>query len=81
MMDSMALPAERNFIMRNPFLSKNPFMSAWLSAANKAAGTARGHATAAAKREISTAQNEIAKQVTDFWTGKSATTQRKKKRS
>ena len=81
MMDSMALPAERNFIVRNPFLSKNPFMSAWLSAANKAAGAARGQATATAKREISTAQNEIAKQVTDFWTGKTAatTTKRKKK--
>ena len=67
--------------MRNPFLSKNPFMSAWLSAANKVAGTARGQATAAAKREISIAQTEMAKQVTDFWTGKSNATQRKKKRS
>lgn len=67
--------------MRNPFLTKNPFMSVWLSAANKAAGAARGQATAAAKREMSTAQNEIARQVTDFWTGKSATTPRKKKRS
>ncbi|MGV8805315.1 MAG: hypothetical protein ACWA6Y_10185 [Polaromonas sp.] len=68
--------------MRNPFLSKNPFMSAWLSVANKAAGAARGQATAAAKREVTSAQNEITKQVTDFWTGKTAAaTKRKKKRS
>lgn len=65
--------------MRNPFLAKNPFMSAWLSVANKAAGTARGQAAAAAKREVTAAQNEIAKQVTDFWTGQPAATKRKKK--
>lgn len=41
--------------MSNPFLKKNPFMSIWLSAANRAAGTLRGQAAAQAKRQISAA--------------------------
>lgn len=41
--------------MSNPFLKKNPFMSMWLSAANRTAGTLRGQATAQAKRQISAA--------------------------
>jgi len=41
--------------MPNPFLKKNPFMSMWLSAANRAAGTLRGQATAQAKRQINAA--------------------------
>jgi len=32
--------------MSLPWLKKNPFMSMWLSAANRAAGSARGAATA-----------------------------------
>lgn len=43
---------------------KNPFMSMFLSAANRAAGTARAQATAAVKREA--AKN--AKQMTTAWT-------------
>lgn len=43
---------------------KNPFMSMFLSAANRAAGTARAQATAAVKREA--AKN--AKQLTTAWT-------------
>lgn len=69
--------------MRNLWTTKNPFMSVWLSSANKVMGSARGHATAAAKRQLSTMQTEAAKQVVDFWSGKTATTmtkQRKKKR-
>lgn len=68
--------------MRNPWTTKNPFMSAWLSVANRAMGTARGHATAAAKREAARAQTDTTKQVVDFWTGKTATPKprRKKKR-
>jgi hypothetical protein len=38
--------------MPNPWLKKNPFMSLWLSGANRIAGTMRGHATAQAKRQI-----------------------------
>jgi hypothetical protein len=41
--------------MSNPFLKKNPFMSMWLSSANRMAGTLRGQATAQAKRQISAA--------------------------
>jgi len=41
--------------MSNPFLKKNPFMSMWLSAANRMAGTMRGQVTAQAKRQISAA--------------------------
>ncbi|WP_345944798.1 hypothetical protein [Variovorax sp. dw_954] len=59
-------------------------MSMWLSAANRTAGSARGQATAAAKRNVATAQAEVARQVLDFWSGKSpakpATTKRKSRR-
>ena len=67
--------------MRNPWTTKNPFMSMWLSSANKVLGSARGQATAAAKRQASTVQTEMGKQVIDFWSGKTATSpSRKKKR-
>jgi hypothetical protein len=59
--------------MRNPWTTKNPFMSMWLSSANKVMGSARGHATAAAKRQVTAIQAETAKQVIDFWSGKTAT--------
>ena len=36
--------------MKNPWTKKSPFLSMWLSGANAVAGSARGHATAAAKR-------------------------------
>lgn len=41
--------------MSNPWLKKNPFMSMWLSEANRIAATMRGQATAQAKRQISAA--------------------------
>ena len=65
--------------MRNPWTSKNPFMSMWLSAANKAAGTARGTATAAAKRHIATAQADAMRQLLDFWAPQPATVRPRKK--
>lgn len=37
--------------MKNPWTKKNPFLSLWLSAANSVLGSARGHATAAVRRE------------------------------
>jgi hypothetical protein len=40
---------------------KNPFMSMWLSAANKAAGTARGMWMAEGKRQQTAAAKEMAK--------------------
>ena len=68
--------------MRNPWTTKNPFMSVWLSSANKVMGSARGQATAAAKRQVTAIQADAAKQVIDFWSGKTATKSvaRKKKR-
>ncbi|MEJ8852951.1 hypothetical protein WKW79_00130 [Variovorax robiniae] len=59
--------------MRNPWTTKNPFMSMWLSAANRAVGSAKGQATAATRRNIATAQAEATRQVLDFWGGKTAT--------
>ena len=57
--------------MKNPWTTKNPFMSLWLSGANKAAGAARGQATAAVKREATKATRSATaagtKQVLDFW--------------
>ena len=44
--------------MANPWLKKNPFMSMWLSAANRVAGTLRGQATAQARRQLKTAVAE-----------------------
>jgi hypothetical protein len=38
--------------MANPWLKKNPFMSIWLSTANRVAGTLRGHATVQARRQV-----------------------------
>lgn len=41
--------------MANPLGKKNPFLSAWLSAANAWMGAARGAMTAAAKRQMAVA--------------------------
>ena len=38
--------------MANPWLRKNPFMSMWLSMANRAAGPLRSQVAAQAKRQI-----------------------------
>ena len=57
--------------MKNPWLKKNPFMSMWLSGANKVAGAARGLAAAAVKREATRVSKDAAaegtKQVLDVW--------------
>ncbi|RZL38129.1 MAG: hypothetical protein EOP35_06600 [Rubrivivax sp.] len=55
--------------MSNPWLKKNPFMSMWLSAANSAAGTARGHATAAVKRQSQATVTQATNDVMNFWAG------------
>jgi hypothetical protein len=57
--------------MRNPWTTKNPFISMWLSSANRVAASARGQAAAAAVRQTKAVQAEAAKQMIDFWTGKS----------
>ena len=65
--------------MRNPWTTKNPFMSVWLSSANKVVGSARGQSTAAAKRQVASLQAETSKQIVDFWSGKTARSSGKKK--
>ena len=65
--------------MRNPWTSKNPFMSMWLSAANTSAGTARGIAAAAAKRQIASAQADAMRQFLEFWTPQATTVRSRKK--
>lgn len=68
--------------MKNPWIKKNPLLSMWLSGANAVAGSIRGSATAAAKRQARSAMNKGVKQATDFWTGASmpATSAAPKKR-
>ena len=48
--------------MSNPWLKKNPFMSMWLSTANRLVGTFRGQATAEMKRQAKTAAAEATKE-------------------
>ncbi|MDR7269660.1 hypothetical protein J2X20_002289 [Pelomonas saccharophila] len=55
--------------MSNPWLKKNPFMSMWLSAANSAAGSARGQIAASAKRQSQAAITQATQDVMSFWTG------------
>ena len=55
--------------MKNPWTSKNPFMSLWLSGANKVANAARGQATAAVKRETQGAVKQGTRNWFDFWSG------------
>lgn len=66
--------------MRNPWLKKNPFMSAWLSGANRVLGSARGHMTATAKRQISAVQADVTRDLIDFWTGRAKPPSMKRKK-
>lgn len=58
--------------MKNPWLKMNPFMSMWLTGANKVMGSARGQATAAVKREatkaVAAATAAAVKQLTEVRT-------------
>jgi hypothetical protein len=68
--------------MRNPWTKKNPLLSMWLSGANAVVGSARGRATAEAKRQAATMMAEGAKQMVRFWSGVLvAPSPRKKKKS
>jgi len=53
--------------MSNPWLKKNPFMSMWLSTANRIAGSLRGPATAQAKRQVGAAVTEAANEHIKLW--------------
>ncbi len=50
--------------VKNLWTKKNPLLSLWLSGANAVAGSARGQATAAVKRQ----QTTLARQASRFWT-------------
>jgi len=49
-------------------VTKNPFMSLWLSAANRMANTGRSLMTAAARREQAAMLREANKAGSAFWT-------------
>jgi hypothetical protein len=53
--------------MANPWLKKNPFMSIWLSGANRIAGTFRGHASAQVKRQVKAAMTEAVNASRKIW--------------
>ena len=48
---------------------KNPFMSLWLSGANKVAGAARGHFLNEARRQRAVMTRKASKALFDFWGG------------
>jgi hypothetical protein len=60
---------------------KNPFMSMWLSAANRAAATVRGSGAAAVRRQQTAVLNETTKAITSFWTMKPKAKARRRKKS
>jgi hypothetical protein len=53
-------------------LAKNPFLSMWMSAANRMAGTARGHALNYARQQQSAMMNDATRAVIAFWFGAAA---------
>ncbi|OGA81594.1 MAG: hypothetical protein A2711_04410 [Burkholderiales bacterium RIFCSPHIGHO2_01_FULL_63_240] len=53
--------------MPQPWLKKNPFMSMWLSAANRAAGLWHGQASAQAKRHATAAVTDATTRAIQVW--------------
>jgi hypothetical protein len=69
--------------MANPWLKKNPFMSMWLSGANAAAGSLRGHAMGQAKRQAASTMTQATNVMIGAWTAAlapAATRTKKRKR-
>ena len=67
----------------NPWLKKNPFMSAWLSGANSVVNSARGRIGAEAKRQSAAATTQATREIVSFWADAMTPTappRRKKKR-
>jgi hypothetical protein len=60
----------------NPWTKKNPLMSMWLSEANAVANRARGHATAAARKQ----RVLLTRDAVGFWTGAWLAAKRPKRR-
>lgn len=65
--------------MSNPWLKKNPFMSLWLSEANRMAGSLRGQATAQVKRQVKAAVTEATNENIKRWSAAVAPPAAKKK--
>jgi hypothetical protein len=64
------------------FTKKNPLMSLWLSAANRAAATGLGALRAASQRQKAASLREATKAATAFWTSSAKlATGRKKSRT
>lgn len=55
--------------MNNPWLKKNPFMSLWLSGANKVAGSARAQVAAAARRQVNQTLTQATEDNLKLWFG------------
>ena len=66
--------------MKNPWLTKNPMLSLWLSGANAMLGAARGHAAASAHRQAQAMMAEGARQWTNYWWGATPVTLARKRR-
>lgn len=59
--------------MTQPWLKKNPFMSMWLSTANRMAGSMRGAATAQVKQQVKAALAEATNENIKLWSAAAAT--------
>jgi hypothetical protein len=55
--------------LKNPWGTKNPMLSFWLSGANAMLGSARGHAMSSARRQSQAMMAEGARQWVSLWTG------------
>ena len=53
--------------MSNPWLKKNPFMSMWLSSANRAAGWWRAQASAQVKKQATAAVTDATSEAIKVW--------------
>jgi hypothetical protein len=54
--------------MSNPWLKKNPFMSMWLSSANRMAAPVRGQVAAQARRQVNAVADAAVAEGVKFWT-------------
>jgi len=66
--------------MSNPWLKKNPFMSMWLSGANRVANSARGRIAAEAKRQSASLVTQATKDMLGAWSGSLTAPPKRKKR-
>lgn len=67
--------------MSNPWLKQNPFMSMWLSSANRVAASTRGQVAAEVKRQAATATRNANNDWIKLWTGLGTAAPVKRKKS